>query len=330
MVEYVGHTAARRGAWEKARQASSALVESGLEQVEAAVWLVAGQRFSQAVTAVHAAIELLLKAALETVHPILIAEQIDYRLLKSLLKDAVEGIPQLQSEDARTAEFKSTIGFWEAFERAKDFYPQLRASQADLQRLQAARNGIVHRRADLSDDELVRLIFGIAMPFLEAFTLSSTGIELEKLLGPNIYREIRVACEVCASLEDSGKTGYAYVVKTIQTAIFYRDVDFPAPIDEDGWALDEGNREFHIGRSLKGELERQCSGIVIDIMCKICGSAYAYAEIDHFDGDAVDCAPHSVACSRCGLWVVRSDTGLAAAHFGTVTAAEIEEALEGS
>jgi hypothetical protein len=319
----------RSSEWSKARESPSALVPNALEQIDAAIWLIAGGRYSQAITTLHTAIELLLKSELEKFHPLLIADRIDYRLLKGLLEGELRRHPQFQSLSAGPLDFDKTITFTEALARIAEIHPDLKVLDSGLKQLQSIRNKIIHRRDAGDHDEYVYRICVTALPFLEMFALRSAQIDLEKLLGPDVYREIKVARRLCEELQRSGQTTYGHALKTVRTVMLYRNVDFPAPTDEDGWHVDESDRLFQTGESLKSELSSRWSGELVEVSCKICGSIYAYAGIEEVEGDNLaDTEPHSVACAECGLFIERDDIGLAAAHFGSIPAELIAKSLD--
>lgn len=325
MVQQAEHWAERKEEWDKARQSLSGLALNALDQIDAALWLIAGRRFSQAITALHTAVELLLKAELEKLHPLLIANRIDFPRLKYLLK---ERLPPPQIPPGELPDIDRTIQFHDALARVCDLYPDVRKWEKSLQKVQRARNNVVHHHDGGDANKYVHLICNSALPFLEEFVSRFTGIDLEKLLGRDVYREIRVACRLCEELESAGWTNYWHALKTVRTVMLYRDVEFPEPFDEQGWAVDDSDREFATADSLRRELADTWQGEIIRVDCRICGSYHAYAGVDEFDDEMLtDMDPHSLACACCGLRIERHDTGLAKVHFGAVSAAMIEQSM---
>jgi hypothetical protein len=215
MIEYIGHLAERRAEWKKARQSTSALIPNALEQIDAAIWLIAGGRYSQAIRALHAATELLLKSELEKFHPLLIADRIDYRLLKGLLKDELQKHSQFPSIVTGSLDFDRTIKFDDALARASEIHPDLKEWKTELKKLQNVRNNIIHRHGNGDHDQYVPLMCMTALPFLEMFVSRSAQLDLEKLLGRDVYREVRVARHVCEELKRSGQTKYLHALKTV-------------------------------------------------------------------------------------------------------------------
>lgn len=332
MPEYILHYAERIAEWKKAQSASSQLLTNALELIDSALWLVAGGRNSQAVSALHNSIELIFKAELERVHRVLIADKFDYKSLKSLLKDAFLKHPQGKSLVIEDYDLEKTITFTEALCRTKDLYPQIGKWDRHLKRLQSARNDIVHYGSDPNKiDDYVFLIAAVAFPFLAEFLASSNGIDLRKLVGRDIYREVDVANAVCLDMQNNGTTQFRTALKTVQRAVLYRNVEFPQPADADGWIKDNFDREFEAAESLKAELRGRWEGEVIDAPCHICGSIHAFAEIENFEETGVrDMAPLSLACAVCGLDLSRTDTPLPQIHYGVISAADIEELMRES
>lgn len=331
MPEYILHYAERLSEWKKAQTASSQLLTNALELIDSALWLIAGGRHSQAISALHNAIELTFKAELERVHRVLIADnrQLDYKSLKSLLKDAFLNHPQGKSLVIEDYDLEKTITFTEALARTKDLYPSIGKWERQLKQLQFARNDIVHYGSDATKkDEYVLLIATVAFPFLAEFLSVSNGIDLRKLVGPDIYREVDVAYSVCKDIQEKNQVLFRNALKTVQRAMLYRNVEFPQPTDSAGWIKDNFDREFEAEESLKRELRQRWNGEIIDAPCKICGSIHAFAELDRIDETvSSDMAPLSLACAVCGLVLSREDSPLPQLHYGVISASDILQAM---
>lgn len=331
MPEYIFHYAERIAEWKKAQNAPSQLLTNALELIDSALWLVAGGRNAQAVSALHNSIELIFKAELERVHRVLIADnrQLDYKSLKSLLKDAFLKHPQGKSLVIEDYDLEKTITFTEAFSRTKDLYPQIGKWDRQLKQLQFARNDIVHYGSDPNKkDDYAFLIAAVAFPFLVEFLALSNDIDLRKLIGQDICREVDVASAVCSDMQKSGKAGFRVALKTVQRAVLYRNVEFPQPADAQGWIKDNFDREFDTAESLKRELRGKWKGEIIDTPCQICGSIHAFAEVNDFDeAEVFDMAPMSLACAVCGLDLSREDAPLPQIHYGLISAADIEKSM---
>ncbi len=114
---------------EKLRELNSRLLLSGLDFIDASLWLIAGDRLPQALVMLHNAIEVALKGELERIHKILIAnskELSDFRALKSLLRDAFMKHPSGSGVEIPEFDIEKTIYFEEAFDRVAELYPGLR------------------------------------------------------------------------------------------------------------------------------------------------------------------------------------------------------------
>lgn len=334
MPEYIVHYAERVAEMRKAQTAPSQLLTNALELIDGALWLVAGGRESQAVSALHNAIELVFKAELERIHRVLIADnkRLDYKSLKSLLKDAFLNHPQGKSLIIEDYDLEKTITFSEALDRTKDLYPQVVKWERHLKRLQFARNDIVHYGSDPNKkDEYVFLISVVALPFLVEFLAASNEIDLRKLIGQDIYREVDIALAVCLDIQKNQKTVFRNALKTVERAILYRNVEFPQPTDSEGWIKDNNDREFETAESLKRELRGRWQGEIVDAPCKICGSIHAFAEIEEFDETVPsEMPPLSLACAVCGLDLSREDTPLPQIHYGVISADDIENSMQKS
>lgn len=331
MPEHIFYYAERVAEWKKAQGAPSQLLTNALELIDSALWLVAGGRISQAVSALHNSIELIFKAELERVHRVLIADnrQLDYKSLKSLLKDAFLKHPQGKSLVIEDYDLEKTITFTEAFSRTRDLYPQIGIWDRQLKQLQFARNDIVHYGSDQNKtDDYVFLIAAVAFPFLTEFLAASNDIDLRKLVGQDIYREVDVAHDVCLDTQKNGATRFRTALKTVQCAVLYRNVEFPQPADAQGLIKDSFDREFETAESLKADLRGRWEGEVIDAPCQICGSIHAFAEVDIFEEtDVRDMAPLSLACAVCGLDLSRADAPLPQIHYGVISAVDIEKSM---
>lgn len=331
MPEYLLHYAERVSEWKKAKNTPSKLLTNALELIDGAIWLVAGGRHSQAVSVLHNAIELVFKAELERVHRVLIADsrQLDYKSLKSLLKDAFLNHPQGKSLVIKDYDLEKTITFSEALSRTRDLYPLVGKWESQLRRLQYARNDIVHHGSDpAKNDEYVFLIAVVAFPFLVEFLGFSNDLDLSKLIGQDIYREVDIAHAVCLDIQKKGQTTFRNALKTVQRAMLYRNVEFPQPTDSAGWIKDNFERDFDAAESLRRELRGRWSGEIIDATCKICGSIHAFAEIEELEETASsDMSPMSIACAVCGLELSREDDPLPQIHYGLIAAADIEKSL---
>ncbi|WP_157651450.1 hypothetical protein [Burkholderia ubonensis] len=318
MPEYILYKHQRNTEWTKASHAPSKLLPNALELIDGALWLVAGGRHSHAVAALHNAVELLFKAELERIHPILVADnrQLDYKSLKSLLKDAFQSHPHGKTLIIEDYDAEKTITFTEAHARIRDIYPSIKKWDQKLKILQSTRNDITHYGSNENKiDDYTFIITAIALPFLEEFLEISNDIDLKSFIGRNVSRELEIAHKVCQEIHKSGRGNFRVALKTVQRAILYRDVEFPAPFDREGWMLDESDRHFETLASLKRELRSVWTGDIVDTECQICGNVYAVAEIEKFDEDnPQEAIVLSFACAVCGLDLSRKDSPLPELH----------------
>jgi hypothetical protein len=329
VVEYIGHWAERIDEWKKARAAPSSLLPHALEQLDAAIWLIGGGRYSQALILLHACIEALLKSELDKVHPLMIADRVPYPVLKVLLKEHVTKHPHIPVDESIPPDIDKSITFWEALVRVTEPYPELKSWYPSMQSLQEARNRIVHHRGAAGPALFVKVICLTALPFIEMLAQRAAQIDIEKLLGADIYREIRITRRFCEQIEARGEAPCSYALLTVRYALLYRDVEFPGQFEDNEGQIDTSDREYQVGMVLRRDVIKNFPGHLVEVDCKICGSVYAYAAIEDFEDEAiVEQAPHGLACAQCGLWITEKHRGLAAAHFGMVSAELIEKSLK--
>jgi hypothetical protein len=325
--------AARDRQLKKAKGASSQLVVNALQLIDASLWLIAGDLHAQALSSLHNSIELLLKCELEKIHRVLIADAgksgLDYKALKSLLKDAFLNHPKGKFLTIEDFDLEKTITFDEALKRTKDLYPSLHKWETKLKELKDERNEIIHYGGDLElVGKYVRLMATVAVPFIEMFLLESNEISLSEYVGTSISRELQVARKLFDKSKVDSPDGCIYALKTVAFAVLYQKVNFPQPTDPDGWILDNGDNEFESGQSILRDLRKHWKGEVIEVGCKLCGSPSCYIGIESvYEDGPTEFVPEVVACARCGLWVMPSDKFLASAHFGSIPLKEVDEYL---
>src|SRR4051794_43584 len=92
IVDYYARLEERR----RIQEGKSQLLLYCLDLVDASLWSLAGWQDPQALVQLDGCIEIILKAALETVHRVLIADmrRLDYEGLKRLLKEAFLAHPR--------------------------------------------------------------------------------------------------------------------------------------------------------------------------------------------------------------------------------------------
>lgn len=343
MSEYIVHYLGRLDEWKKAESAPSTLLSNALELIDGSLWLIAGGRLSLAVSALHNAIELAFKAELEKVHRVLLVDtrQLDYKSLKSLLKESFLDHPQGKGLVIDDYDLEKTITFSEALSRIKELFPWIDQWNQQLRELQSTRNDIVHRGSGSGKhDEYAYQISTCAFPFLLEFLRASSGIDLKRLVGWEIYRELDVATAACVELKRNGQSGFRKALKTVQCAMIYRNVDFPEPTDSHGFVAGNFDREFETANSVRSYICGGWSGVTIDVHCKICGSIHAFAEVLEMEGleeiGAIeeieqvisgDMDPLSLTCAVCGLNLSRGDGPLPRLHYGPISAEDVKKSL---
>lgn len=274
-----------------ASKKGSSFLKSAVDQIDATLWLIAGYRYSQALVLLHNVIELSLK-------------EIMYE------KGGNRGFIKFKDLLLIVSEGNETVKCW----------------QNEIRKAQRQRNTIVHSGGREEDTHnYVQIISTICFPLIDELFKKNWQITLEAIVSPFVYRELSVAKMVCDALQEKNLNQFGHALKTIRPTIFQRDVCFPEIIDENGWVQYEGDREFEIGRSVKKEFSSECSGDILEVCCKICGSHDAFVEV-HFDEDSPKgCYPKSMICSKCGLDIKSTDIFLAEKHFGFLSIEEIEQ-----
>jgi hypothetical protein len=132
--------------FKKAAETTSQLLVNCLESMDAALWLISGDRIPQALVMLHNSIEMAFKSELERIHRVLIADnrRLDYKALKSLLKDAFHAHPRGREMKIPDFDMERTIVFADAMERVSELYPIVGTWETKLKRAQYLRNDIVH------------------------------------------------------------------------------------------------------------------------------------------------------------------------------------------
>jgi hypothetical protein len=334
LIESAHFLAERR----KLEQLKSPMLLSAVSMIEAAYWLIAGNRFDQALVMLDNAIELVLKAELERVHPILIADTKglgNFQTLKSLLKDAFLQHPAGKQISIPEFDIEHTIHFDAAFDRATELYPSLGAKWRtrllpakgdDPTALHALRNEIVHHGGDVAETgRYVEAIVEVALPFLEEFLGTITRdeaepVRLSHLLMEWTYREVGVAKAVLADLRSNAMPPAAYVIAPLAHHIVWTYTRWPKPTD------DQDTIVSHCWNDWDGFAERQKypkgwdDSLIVEISCPICdsdtGEGYLPAKVLLESGplDQKRLVPEGFLCYVCGLRINPSEKYLAR-HF---------------
>jgi hypothetical protein len=204
---YIGDYYNRMEAWKAATASTSQLLVNCLESIDASLWLIAGNRLPQALTLLANSVEVAFKSELERIHRVLIADKsrLDYKALKSLLRDAFLAHPRGHGLQIPTFDMERTITFAEAMDRVLELYPMVSVWKSRLQNLYNLRNDIVHYGATQKQDgEYTAAVATVAVPFLTSFLREAQNVELEKFITPGVSRELTVAGQVCDKLQAEG------------------------------------------------------------------------------------------------------------------------------
>lgn len=186
-----------------------------LDAFRASLWLLAVKEISQALVAAHHAIELAMKALLESIHPTLVNDDVArggarYECLKHVLAERFRergfghaipdraGLQDDQYENVHAAvvdcpaDPDRTINFNEARRRVRELIPAEELSQlwCGLGRLHGERNAISHRGGELDgslSETYLETLLEIAYPFFVDFfrVLGDTDSPLFAFLGCN-------------------------------------------------------------------------------------------------------------------------------------------------
>jgi hypothetical protein len=329
----------------KVKALESRLVASAVTMVEAAYWLIGGDRFTQSLVMFDGAIELLLKGELERVHPILIADKqslTKYELLQSFVKDAFKEHPAGKRLIIPEPNIEHTIYFKDAFDRvAKLYHPNLDKWRHKLvenkDSLHNLRNEIVHYGGKAEARGMyVSGIIEIALPFIEEFLALITAhcsepIRLSNLLFEWIYREVDVARKVLSDLRANGLPPAEYAITPLAHHILWTNSQWPHPND------DQTSIEVGIYSPWLEFRDRQKDpeswDAVIEVDCPICGSTtrdgdYIQARVLLEDKplNQKQLIPEGFRCLICGFEIDPSEKYLAR-HFVEPIPAKAAEAF---
>lgn len=317
----------------KVRALESRLITSAVSMVEAAYWLIGGDRFTQSLVMFDGAIELLLKGELERVHPILIADKqslAKYELLQSFVRGAFKEHPTGKKLTIPDLNIEHTIYFKDAFDRvAKLYHPNLDKWRDKLveneNSLHNLRNEIVHYGGKAKAGGMyVSGIIEVALPFIEEFLALITQhyrkpVCLSNLLFEWVYREVGVARKVLSDLRANGLPPAEYAITPLSHHILWTNSQWPHPND------DQSSIEVSAYSSWLEFRDRQKNpegwDAVIEVDCPICGSTtrdgdYIPARVLLEDKplDQKQLIPEGFRCLICGFEIDPSEKYLAR-HF---------------
>jgi hypothetical protein len=296
---------------------------SAFDYVDGAIWLIGGWRIPQALSLLHNAIELMLKAELESIHRALIADQrkLKYSDLKAILRDAFLSHPKGANVSVPDFDFDRTIAFPETLKRVSELYPEVfKKWNKPLERLHKFRNDIVHYGPDNSlDSKYVEDIILTAFPFIRQFSNAAYPVKFEDLVMEKIERELLVSSRVSEELKKGKEDISRYVLKTIYYTTSYNASPFAELIDNDGFIRDDGDRDFELAEQCKNDFERDGYEVDDEDSCYICGNNPIFISYDFFDRKAKKVRAVAGRCPKCGLNISKKDKYLAHFHFGPVS-----------
>jgi hypothetical protein len=321
----------QKAEWEKARARGPKLIVTCLEAIDAALWLIAGRRIPQAMMLMFNAIEIVLKAELERIHRVLIADnrRLDYAALKSLLREAFLTHPRGGSMDIPDFDLERTISFGEALERVQELYPVLDSWKTRLRQLQSLRNDVVHYGSTTGHDaQYATAIATVAFPFLAEFLRESSDLSLDRIVTASVFRELEVARNVCERLMKEKLDNGSYVLKTVGHVMRYTYVDWPQPADPDGWIREDHDAAFDMAEAMRREVARQWDDSYVEASCHVCGSINLFVAVEPITPAGRSVTIVAAKCPRCGLNIGASERYIAEYHVGALNDETVEEFLK--
>lgn len=317
------------------RKDRSPMLASAVETLEAAIWLMAGGSYAQAVSLLHTSIELSLKAELDRVHRALIADKrsLDYSDLKSILKEEFAAHPRGRALTIPAFDIDKTITFLEAVERVGDLYPEIirrwyggsRKESTPLKDFHDLRNDIVHSggrgSARIGEIEAILLV---ALPFLKTFleAVLPEDVALEALVMPRVNRELKVAQKVAEHFRQKSPDVPipSHVLACLSHLVVFNRTYIAEFLDRDGYVEDDGDRDFRLGEQAKREFENDERHHDFTGTCHICDnySLFVSLELDE-ERSPPQVFVQALSCFKCGLLIEGdSPEALANVHFGPV------------
>lgn len=305
------------------RDKHSLMAGSAFDYVDGAIWLIGGSRIPQALSLLHNAIELMLKAELESIHRALIADQkkMKYSDLKAILRDAFLSHPKGANVSVPDFDFDRTIAFPEALERVSELYPEIfKKWNPHLNRLHKFRNDIVHYGPDDAlKSKYIEDIVLTAFPFIKLFADAAYPVKFEDLVMKRIDRELSVSFKVTEKLKKEKSEITFQVLKTVYFVTTYNASYFAEFVDKDGFIVFEGDREFELSEQCRQEFEKD--GYYVDDderSCLVCGNFQIFISYDLFDEKTKEVRAVAARCPKCGFDISKKNKYLAHFHFGEV------------
>ena len=203
---------------EKALEHRAQLVHNVPSMIDASLWLIAGGQYPSALVILADCIEILLKAELESIHRMLIADtrSLKFDDLKELLRDAFRAHPRGRALAIQEPDIDRTIAFDEAVKRVKGLWPGLEPWTSRISDVHKLRNAIVHYGADRAlEGEYVQRICRDAVPFLREALRDLFEIDFDGLVERVVARELRVARVTCERLAREEKLPQWWALDTV-------------------------------------------------------------------------------------------------------------------
>jgi hypothetical protein len=330
MSDDAGATERVQSEREKALGHQAQLVHNVPSMVDASVWLVAGGEYPSALVILADCIEIVLKAELESIHRLLIADtrSLKFEDLKELLRDAFQAHPRGRTLAIQEPDIDRTIAFDEAVRRVKGLWPGLEPWAVSITDIHKLRNAIVHYGADRAlDGEYVRRLCCDAIPFLRDALRELFALDLDGVLGPVLARELRVARETCKQLARAKEPPQSWALHTVGHLMRNAYHSKPELVDERGWLVDQGTRQFDIDEQWRLEVEKHWDMAYVELSCALCDHFVCYVKVDHETSPRRRLIARAVACPGCGLVSSPARAALAEVHVGEISSEATEKYL---
>jgi hypothetical protein len=300
MPIYIGDYYERLNVLKKAKEGTTPSLISCLDSIDAALWLIAGNRVPQALVMLHNSIEIIFKSELERIDPSLIYIK-------------------------KNSNTNKTISFNEALKQVAELYPLVNKWSNNLEKAKDSRNHIIHYGSKIDDfEKYVVQIVTILFPFLREF-LQEIEVDLEKWLTSPVSREIEVALKTCEQLQKENKAIRRYILKTVSLIMFYQNVDFPRLSTITG--VTDGEEEFEMTEIMEKRLEKEWDDSFVETSCRICDSISLFVKVEPSAHLQNSLRVLAAKCPHCGLDISEDELYLAEYHVGELDEDEIEKFL---
>jgi len=158
----------------------------------------------------------------------------------------------------------------------------------------------------------------MAVPFIESFLMESRQISLEKLIRPDIYKEIKVAERVCLRLKQERSQPGEYVLYTVGTRLIATQSNYLSSYD--------GERDFELLKIKEREIEKKWgANWFLFTPCLICDGGTIFVKVHPSKKPMRTLKPLAAECSKCELIITDSDKYLAEYHIDNIDDIAIKE-----